>query len=91
MKIKVRFFANFREVFQTKEMNIQIKGETNVRDLLNLLCDTPERIEEIFANESLKPFIIILKNGRHIQHLNGLETDLEEGDYIAIFPPIAGG
>ena len=72
-------------------MNIQVKGETNVRELLNLLCDTPERLDEILDNENLKPFIIILKNGRHIQHLNGLETELEEGDNIAIFPPIAGG
>jgi len=91
LRIKVKFYASFREVFHTKEVNIQVENGTNIRKLLALLCDSPQRLEELFDNNKLKPFIIVLKNGRHIQHLNGLETDLEEGDNIAIFPPIAGG
>jgi len=33
----------------------------------------------------------VLKNGRNIHFLNGLETPLSEGDVIALFPPAAGG
>jgi len=91
MKVKVQFFANLREVFSSKDIIIEIKNNTHVGELLNLLCDTRKRRGEIFDNGSLKPYMVILKNGRHIQHLNGLQTELSKGDNIAIFPPVAGG
>jgi molybdopterin synthase sulfur carrier subunit len=34
---------------------------------------------------------IILVNRRNVLHLRGLETPLEEGDVLALFPPGAGG
>ena len=91
MKIKVQFFAGLRETFHSKEMGIELKGETNIGGLLDLLCDSRERREKIFDNGKLKPYMVILRNGRHIQHLKGLKTELAEGDNIAIFPPVAGG
>lgn len=36
--------------------------------------------------------IAVLVNGRHYSHLpDGLDTELMEGDEVAIFPPIVGG
>ncbi|MFC2046170.1 MoaD family protein [Chloroflexota bacterium] len=36
--------------------------------------------------------IIILVNGRHCSHLpDGLDTELADGDKVALFPPVAGG
>ncbi len=34
---------------------------------------------------------IILVNGKNIQHLDGLETAVSDGDEIALFPPGGGG
>ena len=48
----------------------------------------------VFAPESqdLSQHIIVLVNGRHVSHLpNGLSTELNDGDEVALFPPIAGG
>jgi molybdopterin synthase sulfur carrier subunit len=91
MGINVQFFATFRDIFGTKAMEIAVKPGTNIGELLNLVLDTQERRGKIFDHGKLKPSIIILKNGRHIQHLDGLETELKEGDKVSIFPPIAGG
>ncbi|HWQ30252.1 MAG TPA: MoaD/ThiS family protein [Negativicutes bacterium] len=33
----------------------------------------------------------MLVNGRHIEHLQGLDTSLAENDEISIFPKVAGG
>jgi molybdopterin synthase sulfur carrier subunit len=33
----------------------------------------------------------ILKNGRNIHFLSGLDTQLDDGNLIALFPPVAGG
>jgi molybdopterin synthase sulfur carrier subunit len=89
LKIKVKFFASFRELFQEGEVELP-KG-SNMRDLLNLLCDSSKRREGIFDGNELKPYLAILKNGKHIHHLNGLETKLDDSDTIVIFPPVGGG
>jgi molybdopterin synthase sulfur carrier subunit len=39
----------------------------------------------------LRPYILVLINGRNILFLNGFNTSLHDGDVIAISPPIAGG
>jgi molybdopterin converting factor small subunit len=43
------------------------------------------------APETLRDFVNIRKNGRNIHFLAGLETPLDNGDVIALFPPVAGG
>ena len=35
--------------------------------------------------------LLIIVNGRHIHHLQGLETPLVEGDVVTIMPPVVGG
>ena len=39
----------------------------------------------------LKRFFSCMVNGKRIELLNGYDTQLEEGDAVAIFPPVGGG
>jgi len=89
LKIQIKFFASFREFFQEREVELQ--NGSDMGDLLSLLCDSSKRREQIFDGTELKPYLAILKNGKHINHLNGLETKLDDGDTVAIFPPVGGG
>lgn len=92
INIKVRFYASLSQVFQEKERDVQLEEKTTIRSLLNLLCNTDEHREEIFDKfGQISSSINILRNGRHISFLNGIETELEEGDRIAIFPLLYGG
>jgi len=92
MKVKVKFFAPFRELFGANESEIELRSASNVQELLNLLCDSDERREKIFDQfGELRPYVMILKNGQPIQMSGGIQTELEEGDEIAIFPPVSGG
>ena len=91
MIIEVKFFATFREVFESKSVQMEVGTGATVKDLLNLVCNTHERRERVFDNGRLKPHIVVMKNGRHIQHLKGLASKLNDGDTILVFPPIAGG
>jgi len=90
-RINVQFFATFKDIFGTNAMEVAVETGTNIGELLGLIFNTEERRKKIFDNGKIKPYVIILKNGRHIQHLDGVETELKEGDKVSIFPPIAGG
>jgi molybdopterin synthase sulfur carrier subunit len=91
MTIQVQFFATFREFFESKSVQIEVGTGATVQDLLNLVCNTRERRERVFDKGKLKPHTLVMKNGRHIRHLKGLATELNDGDIISVFPPIAGG
>ena len=39
----------------------------------------------------VKGFLQFLVNGKSAATLNGLETKLEDGDVLAILPPVGGG
>lgn len=91
MKVKVKFFAYFRELFEAREKVLDIPDKASVKTVLDLLCDTPQREDEVFAKGELKPHLVVMRNGVHIHSLDGLSTKVAEGDIIAVFPFIAGG
>ena len=92
MKIKVKLFAPFRELFNTGEGEVELKGVPDVQRLLDVLCDTEKRRENIFEDSGeLRPYIMVLINGKSIRMLNGIRTELKEGDEVALFPPVSGG
>ena len=42
-------------------------------------------------NEELRHFVNIYINGEDVRFLNGLQTNVSEGDEISIVPAVAGG
>ena len=92
MPVKVKFFATFRELFKGKEIEVELESAPNVQKLLNYLCKSPKCRREILDRSGEpRPGVMILKNGRQIQSLDGIQTGLEAGDTIAMFPPLGGG
>ncbi|MBE3111062.1 MAG: MoaD/ThiS family protein [Acidobacteria bacterium] len=89
--VKAKFFAYFRDLFEGRERDVAVSEGATVRDALSLLCDTSERRREVFEGGSLKPHLVVMVNGVHVESLRGLETPLAPGDTIAIFPMLGGG
>ena len=86
----MRFFANFRDAVGQKTVVREFDGAT-VGDLLrDLAADYPE-IDLFEDDGSLRDFLTIMKGGKDIAHQDGLDTTLEEGDTVSVFPPVAGG
>jgi molybdopterin synthase sulfur carrier subunit len=92
MEIELRTFANFRDAVGQKTVRREY-DDRSVRagDVLRSLeAEYPEL--ELFDDVgSLQEFITILKNGREITYIDGLDTELEDGDTLSVFPPVAGG
>ena len=92
MKIKIKLFAPFRGLFGAGESEIELDGSPRVRDLLDALSENGEMKTKMFEDSGeLKPYVIVLVNGRSIKALSGLSTGLQEGDEVALLPPVSGG
>jgi MoaD family protein len=92
MTIRVKFLANFRDLFGAREKDIMLPANARLRGLLDLLCDSPERRAQVMTpTAEIHPQVVIMKNGTPVQSLGGLDMPLEEGAVIAIFPFLGGG
>jgi molybdopterin synthase sulfur carrier subunit len=88
-KIKVRFFANFREFTKTSEL--EIEGDT-VRDIFEIICEKFQGLGNIlFKDGKLTPYVNVFLNGESVLESGGLDISLKTNDEIAIFPPVSGG
>ncbi len=87
----IKFFAFIRDYTGSKE--ISIESCPTLRELLDKLSGRygMRFREKLFAGDRLSEDIIIMINGRHIEHLDGLDTNLKDIDIISIFPRVAGG
>jgi MoaD family protein len=93
MKVRVRFYAHLRDLVDKKsivELDVE-EGATISMLLDELLQDLQIKEALLDKNQELKSEITILKNGREIKFLAGMDTELGQGDEIAFFPRVAGG
>ena len=93
MKITLRTFADFREILGFREKEIPLSEGETVGGLLKGLCKVHPGLQRKLFDEAaeLKPYVIVLKNGRNVASLQHLDTVITDGDVIALFPPVAGG
>ena len=92
MELEVRLFATFREAVGRKTETIEVDDDATVGDALAALETAYGGLEGAFLEDgAIRPQLSVLKNGRDVVHLEGVETELESGDRLSLFPPVAGG
>jgi molybdopterin synthase sulfur carrier subunit len=92
MQVTLKFFATFREIVGSKTIGREFAEGTTIRDVLHGLEEEYEDMQgELIVDGDLKPQINVLKNGREVLHMEGIDTVVGEGDTVSIFPPVAGG
>lgn len=92
MELELRFFATFREAAGGKTVSYELADDSTVGDALRELeAEYDGLAGNLIVDGELAPQINVLKNGREVLHLDGLDTALDEGDRLSIFPPVAGG
>ncbi len=93
MLIRVRFFGELRDYLKTGWTTIEVPQGSSVHTVITELAkmDKPELLAKVLENgRTISSKIKILVNGRNIEHLTGLATELNHRDVISILP-IAGG
>ena len=94
--MRVRFFAYLRNFTGCAEADVPYRETIGAlaRTLCDLYGDTlGEKLfpPGDFTGKNFNAEIIILINGRHVNHLGGPAAPLSPDDRVDIFPMVAGG
>ena len=85
IKVKVLFFANFKEILNTDQIDVEIPKGSHIADLCNLLGQYGSDWLEVFGNPSSSLKVAVN------QEMVEFSVELKEGDEVAFFPPVTGG
>jgi sulfur-carrier protein len=92
MTVKVRFFARFRELLGTDIPAEPKDGITLVSLIGEIAQKKKEGYDAIFDDHgNFHEFVIVMRNGKRIEHEEAATVRIIDGDEIAVFPPVAGG
>ena len=97
MYVSVRFFTRLREITNKREetLNFPENQKVTVDKVLKTLAKQYGKafVDYVYNGKTGKPknFLQFLVNGTSTATLNGLETELKDGDVLAILPPVGGG
>ncbi len=92
MTVKVRFFARFRELLGTDIVTAADEGTTLAGLVRGIAQKKKEGYDLIFDERgNFREFVIVMQNGKRIEHEDAAAVRLADGDEIAVFPPVAGG
>jgi molybdopterin synthase sulfur carrier subunit len=90
-KVKFKLFAGFRLAAKNKEVEITPAGKTVGDAIDTLKTEYPDLGALLFQDGGLKQYVNVLHNGQALRGTESLGTAIEDGDEIALFPPVSGG
>lgn len=93
MQIEHRFFATFRQAVGSKTIEREYDDGASVGDILATLETEYDGLSGDLLDDDgeIRPQLSVFRNGREVLHMDGIETRLEDGDTLSVFPPVAGG
>jgi len=95
MRVKIRYLGRVWDILKKKEEIIVVDEETRLLGLLRRLSERHgKNLENLMFDkkgQNLSPYVRVTINGRDISALDGLNTRMQDGDVLAIFPPVSGG
>jgi molybdopterin synthase sulfur carrier subunit len=95
--VSVRFFTSLREITNKREetLNFPENQKVTVDKVLKTLAKQYGKafVDYVYDGKTgqVKGFLQFLVNGTSTSTLDWLETELKDGDVLAILPPVGGG
>ena len=92
MKVRVRFFARFRELLGT-DISVELRTGTTLAVLVADIARRNRDGYDAIFNEhgTFHEYVILMKNKKRVETADAATLLVCDGDEIAVFPPVAGG
>ncbi len=92
MKLKIKLLKPFSDAVGKRELEVDFNGIT-LEDLFKVLVDRYPKLKKEFYTKTseLADHMCVFVNDKPISALNGVNTELKNGDELLFFIPISGG
>ena len=92
MKLKIKFLKPFSDAVGKSELELDFDGAT-LEDMLKILVNRYPRLKKEFytKTDELTDYMCMFVNDKPISALNGINTELKNGDELLFFIPVSGG
>ena len=90
--INIKFLTRFLDI--TGERTTQIDNVNNISDLIDELSKKyGKEFKEVLWDDkgNLRDYLKVMLNGEDIRDIDGIYTQLNDGDQVVMFQTIAGG
>ena len=85
IRIKIIFFASFKELLNCSEIEQQLDENTSISNLCESLATKGDKWQSVFADA--QKTVKVACN----QQMAEMSRLLKDGDEVAFFPPVTGG
>lgn len=91
--MQMRVYATLRDLLGASNLDRPLaEGATVASVLEQLVAEKPALDEKLWdSDHKLTGYVQVFVNGRAIQYLDGLDTQLTDSDVVSLFPPVGGG
>lgn len=92
MIITIKAFARFREILGSETTTEVPEGTTFAALLEEIARKNPKMKASLYDDDgSLRRYIILMQNKKRVSQSDVESIILNDGDEIALYPPVAGG
>jgi len=91
--MKWKLFADLADVAGEREVTVTLDTDATVDDALDALLSNRPDLRKRVLDESgaVADHVNVLVNGTIVSTTDGIDKTVEDGDELALFPPVSGG
>lgn len=93
MDVEIKPFAALRDTIGERSVRLETAPDATIETVLRSMEENHPGLRGTLLDSEggTTDSIVVLRNGRHIDHFDGIETTLDPGDTVSLMPPLAGG
>ncbi|MEM1606952.1 MAG: MoaD/ThiS family protein [Candidatus Bathyarchaeia archaeon] len=94
MKVEVRMLGMLKKISGRDRVSLDLDEGLRLREVIERILEEINSLKDVLLDPELRdprPNIIVLVNGKDISVLDGLDTQIKDGDDIVFIPIIHGG